>query len=87
MPKPDTIPAGWGYAPGCLAVPPTAENLPDLPLLRVLGSQKRARAICQAVAALPFRHQLKARHLQDRYGLNHQTAHDVLRRAQGRAYG
>lgn len=77
----ETLPTGWGYAPGVLAVPPTAENLPELPLLRVLGRQNRAKAICQAVAALPFKHQLKARHLQDRYGLNHQTAHDVLRKA------
>lgn len=86
MPQPDTLPLGWGYTAGCLALPPTAENLPELPLLRVLGRVQRARAITKAVAALPFRHQLRARHLQERYGLNHQTAHDVLRRAQGRAY-
>lgn len=83
----DTIPLGWGYAPGCLALPPSSENLPELPLLRVLGRYKRAECICKAVAALPFRHQLKPRHLSERYGLNHQTARDVLRRAQGRRHG
>lgn len=87
MPQPDTIPLGWGYTPGCLAVPPTPAHLPKLPLLRVLGSQKRAACVCKAIAALPFRHQLQPRHLSERYDLNRQTARDVLRRAQGRGHG
>lgn len=78
-----TIPTGWGYTPGALVVGPTADDLPELPMLRFLGGVKRARAICEAIKVVPFVHQLKARHLEERYHLNHQTAHDVLRRAKG----
>jgi hypothetical protein len=79
----DGMPAGWGFHPGTVLVMPSADALPELPMLRFLGRRRRAQAICQALKDLPYLHLVKARHLQDRYQLNHQTAHDVLRRARG----
>lgn len=49
----ETLPIGWGYTAGVLAVQPTADSLPELPLLRVLGASSASRPSARPWPACP----------------------------------
>lgn len=78
------IPAGWGYPAGyvvCLDTGNPADQLPDLPLLKLLRAAQRNEAIVQALIQIPRMRDIRQRDIQKKYGLSESTAAAILQRA------
>ena len=73
-------PAGWGHRPGASLTGPVSE-LPDLPLLQLVGKGGVTATVCTALQTVPdLLPTLTARMVMDKYKLSRSMAHDVLRK-------
>ncbi|GAB3388308.1 hypothetical protein [Lysobacter fragariae] len=83
MPTPAiTLPGGWGFPTGYQLVAGSAiEQLPELPLLKVLRGQQRNDAIVEELVKIPAFREIRQRDLMKKYGLPSSTANVVLQRA------
>jgi len=73
-----TAPAGWGYRPGMPLGELTAQELPELPMLRFLAARRRNAAIVAALSALPFLPRVTASMVAERYDLSYTAAYKAL---------
>ena len=77
-------PAGWGYPPGLPLTGIGPEQLPDLPLLRLLKSEAKNRALVEAISSVyGLARVITVADLQRKYALRADSAALVLRRARG----
>lgn len=77
-------PAGWGYPPGLPLAGIGPEQLPDLPLLRLLKSEAKNRALVEAISSVyGLARVITVADLQRKYALRADSAALVLRRARG----
>ncbi|GEM_PF-2077359 len=80
-----SAPAGWGYRPGVpLVLEPLPEDqLPELPLLRLVPVRRRSSVIAQALATFPGLPFLTVPQVMRRYGASQVLASNALERARG----
>lgn len=67
-------PGGWGWRPGTNLGEVELTDLPELPLLNLLGDRSEK---IRVLREQQFPHGTKPRHLQDRYGIPYATAWDI----------
>jgi hypothetical protein len=78
--EPIIAPSGWGFKAGHNLLPSPTPTLPDLPLLSVISAGRVTTVIRDAVLSVPgLIPTLKARDLQNKYGIGRSIAFDVLR--------
>jgi hypothetical protein len=71
-------PGGWGWVPGTNLGEVEPGDLPELPLLSLLTARQRMRVLRET----PFPFGTKPQHLQIRYGVTYNCAHEVLCRSE-----
>lgn len=75
-------PAGWGWIPGAIISGITADDLPELPMLRLMDPYRRNQAIRDALRNMPaLLPVVRPRDLIQRYGIPQATAQEILARA------
>lgn len=75
-------PPGWGFPPNYPLAGITAEDLPELPMLRVLRREARTDAIVAAICEVPgLAQSIRVVDLTRKYGLPQGTASQALNRA------
>lgn len=77
-------PAGWGFLPGFPLGGLTADDLPDLPMLRFLERDRRNAAVLKMLRDNPaLVREIRPRDLVAKYGLPQSTSSLLLTRARG----
>ncbi len=75
-------PIGWGWPRNYAIAGLTADDLPELPMLRFLETDARNTAVVEAVLSVPgLARAVRCCDLERKYGLPQATASNVLNRA------
>lgn len=75
-------PAGWGHRPGAIIAGLSADDLPDMPMLRMLDAQRRNTAIVLMLRDNPALWAVvRPRDLVKKYGIAQATASECLQKS------
>lgn len=75
-------PSGWGFIPGAPLSGVSVDDLPDMPMLKLLGSAARNSAIVAMLQDNPFiASAVRPSDLQRKYEIAQSTASVILARA------